>query len=271
MKVICVDDERLLMEDTVSLCRSLPLISEVKGFTRAVDALQWLESNTADLALLDIDMPGMNGLELAAEIKKHWPDTAIIFLTGYSRYALEAFSVRASGYLLKPVTKERLTADMEYVLSVRPERPKDHIVVQTFGGFDVFVDEELVSFKTARCKELLAYLVDRRGVSVTRPEAFSILWEDRMYDRGMQKQFDVVIRSLRTTLKEYGIEDIFEMKKGSMRICPEKLVCDVYRFFEGDIDSINSFRGEYMSSYSWASLTESLMSRKSTGHLLDNV
>ena len=79
MRVICVDDERLLMEDTVSLVGELPQVDEVKGFTRARDALDWLSENPVDLALLDIDMPGMNGIELAAQIKTRWPDTAIVF------------------------------------------------------------------------------------------------------------------------------------------------------------------------------------------------
>ena len=98
MRVICVDDEKLLMEDTLSMCRALPQIGEAVGFTRADEALEWLEHNPADLALLDIDMPGMNGLELAAAIKARQPETAIIFLTGYAQYAVDAFSLRAKGF-----------------------------------------------------------------------------------------------------------------------------------------------------------------------------
>jgi DNA-binding SARP family transcriptional activator len=138
----------------------------------------------------------------------------------------------------------------------------DRIVVRTFGNFDVFVDDKLVSFRMSRCKELLAYLVDRQGSSVTRAQAFSILWEDRVYDRGMQKQLDVVIRRLRDTLEEYGIEEIFEMERGTLRICPDKFTCDAYQFFKGDPDAINAYRGEYMSAYSWASMTESYMAMK---------
>ena len=260
MRAICVDDEKLLMEHTVSMCAELPQMDEVKGFIKPKDALIWLEDNTADLALLDIDMPMMNGIELALQIKEKSPDTAIIFITGYSHYAVDAFRVRASGYLMKPVTKEMLAEDVAYALSGKPAKPKPHVLVCTFGNFDVFVDGKPVRFKMARCKELLAYLVDRHGRNVTRAEAFGILWEDRMYDRPMQKQMDVIIRSMRTTLQEYGIERIFELKHGSMRICPDQFTCDAYQFFEGNLDAINSYRGEYMTAYSWANMTEGYIS-----------
>ena len=96
MRAICVDDEKLITDNVVSLCRGLPPLTEAEGFTRAKDALKWLEGNSADLALLDIDMPDMNGLALAAEIKKLRPNTAIVFLTGYSEFAVNAFELRAS-------------------------------------------------------------------------------------------------------------------------------------------------------------------------------
>ena len=88
MRVLCVDDERLLMEDTVNLCQGLDLIDEAVGFTRPADALEYLEREWADLALLDIDMPGMNGIELAAAIREKQPEIPIIFLTGYFRVSL---------------------------------------------------------------------------------------------------------------------------------------------------------------------------------------
>ncbi len=259
MKVICVDDEKLIMEDTVSMCRELPQISEVKGFSHPSEALAWLEDNPVDLALLDIDMPGMNGIELAASIKSKWPETAIIFLTGYPQYAVDAFAVRATGYLLKPVSKEQLSKEVAYALTRRENNLTGHIVVQTFGNFEIFVDGKHVSFKRAKSKEIFAYLIDKQGTGVTRAEIFAALWEDRLYDRKMQNQLDVYIRSLRETLREYGIEEIFEMRRGFLRIWPEKVICDAYLFFAGDSAVINSYKGEYMSTYAWASITESLM------------
>ncbi len=259
MKAICVDDERILMEDTVAMCLELPEIDEARGFVRPEDALEWLEHNAADLALLDIDMPGMNGIQLAAAIKAKHPDTAILFLTGYAQYAVDAFAVRASGYLLKPVTKEALAADVAYALGGKKTQTAGRVLVQTFGSFDVFVDRKPISFKMAKCKELLAYLVDRQGSGVTRAELSAILWEDRPYDRRLQKQLDVYIRSLRESLRQYGVGDMLEINRGIIRVRPEHFVCDAYLFFSGDSDAVNAYRGEYMSSYSWASMTENMM------------
>ena len=262
MRVICIDDERLLMEEIVAMCRELPGIAEVTGFVSATNALEWMEDHTVDIALLDIDMPGMNGLQLAEKIKTISPDTRIIFITGYADYAVDAFRIKASGYLLKPVTKAALQRDIKYVASLKSPRENRHIMIKTFGAFDVFKEGKPVKFKTAKCKELLAYLVDRHGGSVTRPELSAVLWEDRMYDRRQQKQLDVYIRALRETLAEYGIPEILEMQGGVLRAVPEKFTCDAYLFFAGDVDAVNAYRGEYMSSYSWASITEGLMFQK---------
>ena len=262
MRAICVDDERPVMEQTVALLSALPQVDEAKGFTCARDALDELSKQPADLALLDIEMPDMNGLELAAIIRTNWPDTAVVFLTGCPQYALEAFELRVSGYILKPAAKERLEKEIAYVLpagrSARPAR----VVMRCFGSFACFVDGRPLAFRQTKCRELLAYLVDRRGSSVTRAEAFAILWEDRLYDRSMQKQLDAIIRSLRATLREYGAASILEMKSGTLRVDPGAFDCDLYRFLAGDAAAQREYRGGYMSGYAWAELTEGYLTRK---------
>ncbi len=266
MKIICVDDEPLILKMTTDLCRELPQKPEVNGFSSATDALLWLEDHNCDIAILDINMPDMSGITLAASIKNKHPFTAIIFLTGYSEYALDAFKLHASGYLLKPVNKQRLTEEINYAISLRgpqitlPDKSV-HISARTFGEFDLFADGQVVSFPRSKSKELLAYLIDRQGGSVTRAAAFSVLYEDAAYDRSMQKQFDVIIRSLRSALKNVGAEDIFEIKQATMRVYPEKIDCDLYRFLNGDTYAVNSYRGEYMSAYPWADMTEAFLDR----------
>ncbi len=266
MKAICVDDEPLAVEYTVGQCALLPEIDEVQGFTDARSALDWLRGHPADIALLDINMPEIDGITLAARIKESWPQTIILFLTAYRQYAFDAYSVHPAGYLLKPVSLEKLAAEVSYAYGTAnasasaPAPP--HIRIKTFGHFDVYVDGRPISFKLAKAKEILAYLVDKQGSGVTRSEIFSAVWDDRLYDRRMQKQFDVYIRSLRDTLRESGISEIMEMEKGVLRVKPDTFTCDAYLFYSGDSDTINTYRGEYMSSYSWASLTEGILSWK---------
>ena len=267
MKIVCVDDEMLVLGLTVSMCRELPQKPEVTGFENAADALAYLRDNYADIVILDINMPDIDGITLANRIKEVQPEAALIFLTGYSDYAVDAFALHASGYLMKPVSRERLASEIEYVIADRMHRKSAlPIVVKTFGEFEVYARGEMVHFSRERSKELLAYLVDRQGGGVSRANAFAMLWEDEAYDRKMQKQFDVIVRSLTSTLDEYGISEMFEMNKGLLRVVPQKFDCDLYHFVKGDGDYIKSYRGEYMSSYSWASLTEAYLDRIKSGH-----
>jgi len=261
MKAICVDDEPLVLQLTVELCGKLPLLDEIRSFTRAKDAIESVKAEPAQLALLDVDMPGTNGIELAMALKEICPDIRIIFITGYPEYAVEAFAIHASGYLLKPISQAQLEKEVEHALAGVRTKTADHIFARTFGNFDLFVDGKAVSFERTRSRELMAYLIDRQGAQVSRRTIFSTMWEDAMYDRSMQKQLDVVIRSLKSTLDGYGISEIVEMQNGMLRAVPEKFECDLYRFFAGDVDAINSFRGEYMSDYSWANITEAYMDR----------
>ena len=266
MKTICVDDEPLAVEYTLRQCARLPEIEEAKGFTDALLALDYLRTHPVDLAILDINMPGIDGITMAARIKQISPQTAILFLTAHKEYAFNAYAVHPTGYLLKPVSQEKLAAEVAYASGEQhPSMPAHiHIHIKTFGAFDVYVDDRPISFKLAKAKEILAYLVDKQGSGITRAEIFAAVWEDSQYDRRMQKQLDVYIRSLRETLREYGISEIMEMEKGVLRVRADTFVCDAYLFYSGDSDVINSYRGEYMSSYSWASMTEAILYWRTT-------
>ena len=256
VKIVCVDDESIILRQTIEQCRQLSRVDDVIGFQRAESALEWFGDNTADVALLDINLPDMNGIALATRIKEKSPDTAIIFVTGYSEYAVDAFKIHAAGYLMKPVTQETLAAEIDHALSLYghsiPVTHSAHIAVQTFGNFEIFVDNKPVKFARSRSKELLAFLVSRRGDQVSRNELHNVLYSDREYDRPMQKQLDVMIRSMRETLVEYGIGEILMMNRGLLSIRPELIDCDMYRLTDGDPVAVNSYRGEYMTGYSWA-------------------
>lgn len=259
MRAICVDDALPIMEDMTAMCRQLPQITSVTGFTRPREALEWLETHSVDIALLDIDMPDIDGLLLARKLKRKYPDAAVIFLSAFEQFAVQAIRQRASGYLLKPVSLEDLREEVEYACSNKKARPSKHIVVQTFGNFEIFVDGETLSFRRVKSKELLAYLIDRNGSGVTRSDIFAALWGDSIYDRSRQKYLDVIIRTLRDTLKNAGIEEILEIKSGLLRIRPELLDCDLYHFLKNEPNAVNAYRGEYMQAYEWAMFEEAFL------------
>ena len=264
MRAVCVDDEELVLFRTVSLVKKTKIFDEIESFTDAFEALGFLDEQPVDLALLDIDMPGIKGIDLAANMKEKCPGIKVIFLTGYSEYAVDAYALHASGYLLKPISYDRLYSEIEYALGSSNEgamasassKNSSRIRVETFGYFNVLVDGRPVNFKRSKAKELFACLVDRQGQFVPRKDLFYILWEDDDYDRAKQKYFDTIIRSLKDTLDDYDISEVFEMESGQMRVVPEKIDCDLYRYLNKDKDALESFRGEYMNSYSWASTTE---------------
>lgn len=263
MKIVCVDDERLILDRQMKLCRKLRTAEDVQGFTRSEDALAWLEENRADVCLLDIDMPDMNSPLLAAEIKKRQPDSSLIFVTGFSHRAADAIRMRASGYLVKPVAKEQLERETEYALSGRSAAEEvPHIEARTFGSFELLVDGETVKFKRSKAKELLAYAVALRGKSVRASKAYDAVCGDAARDPAVQKQFYIILSSLHRTLAQYGAGEIIEMEHGSIRSVPEAFDCDLYRFLDRDMDTVNRYSGVFMESYAWADLAACIPARR---------
>lgn len=105
MNSIIVDDEPLAREGLLSSLQSIGGITVAGSFNSAKKASQFMQENHVDLLFLDIYMPGMSGLELAASIPK---ETLVIFTTAYSQYALDSYEVDAVDYLVKPIQQERL-------------------------------------------------------------------------------------------------------------------------------------------------------------------
>lgn len=116
-----------------------------------------------EAAFLDVEMPGMNGIELAKKIIERYPLCNIIFLTGYSEYMPSAFEIHASGYVLKPFSQKKIEDALQHRRYRTPNLSDRPVRVQCFGSFEVFVNGEAVKFKHSKSKELLAYLIDRKG------------------------------------------------------------------------------------------------------------
>ena len=134
--------------------------------------------------------------------------------------------------------------------------------VQTFGNFDVFINGKPLAFSRLKAKEAFAYLIDRKGSSITTAELASILWEEREYDRSLQNQTQVIISCLMRTLKDNDLSDIIIKKRNQMAVDKSKIKCDYYDFLNLDAAAVNAYQGEYMSNYSWAEMTAAMLSAR---------
>ena len=115
MNVLIVDDEKPARDELEFLIKKEKDINEIFKAENGMKALEILEKQDVDLILLDIQMPGMTGLETARQLMDMPVYPQIIFVTAYNQFALEAFDVNALDYLLKPVEKDRLTRALNRV------------------------------------------------------------------------------------------------------------------------------------------------------------
>lgn len=266
MKIIAVDDKAMPRKVLERAIREAAPDSELAVCSNASETLALPDIETFDVAFVDIDMPGMNGIELARELKKLQPRMNIVFATGYGEYMSEAFAMHSSGYLMKPITTADVAAELEnlrYPLETSMTRGEDgKLVVSCFGNFEVFAEGHAVNFERAKSKELLAFLVDRRGAMVPLREAEATLWEDGASGGKISSSYlRTLVADLRKSLAACGFESILVKRRGVIGVDVTQLSCDYYDYLEGVPLAINAWRGEYMSQYSWAEVTKASLLR----------
>ena len=120
LRTLIVDDEPLAVERMQMLCADLPELSLVGTAGDGAAALRMVAALSPDLVLLDIGMPELDGMAVARSIGEGTATPpAIVFITAFDSYAIEAFDLSATDYLLKPVSAERLTRAIGRVLERR--------------------------------------------------------------------------------------------------------------------------------------------------------
>ena len=258
MIAIAVDDEPLMLGALVKAVKASADITSVNGFTSAEEAIGFIQSNHADIAFLDINMRGIGGLSLAEKIIGFCPDCKIVFCTGYKEYAIQAFKLHASGYLMKPISSQDVQEEIDNIKGIR--QAQKLLTVKCFGNFEVFARGKKLTFKRSKTKELFAFLVDRNGAGVTVAEIEAVLWENDE-DQKNHNYIHQLFRDLRQSLEAVGAESVFERNNYFYSINTEKVDCDYYTYLK---IGKPEFRGEYMSRYSWAEETCGLLWQKKT-------
>jgi len=158
MNVLIVDDEQLARQRLKKLLSTNTVYQIIGEAITGEDALRKVQASQPDVILMDIQMPGMGGIEAANYINRLDKPPAIIFTTAYSEYALEAFETHAIDYLLKPIKQSRLEAALDAAKRINKAqlsglrgnetgKSRQKICVKSRGALELIPIEEIIYFK----------------------------------------------------------------------------------------------------------------------------
>lgn len=225
LKAFIVDDEKPAL-DLLSLLISSTGIAQVTGqFDCAQAALEQARQTPPDVAFLDIEMPGMSGIELAEQLSGCCPDTEIVFVTAYDQYALDAFRTNALDYLLKPISPQYLRRALNRVLrrkSLWPYTPPaTQAYIQCLGGFLLFADAQRTTplrWRTAKSRELFALLYVNKERWLSKFEIIDTLWPEAVDDDKTTNRLHTTVYKMKKTLTDAGLPITVNCTGGSYRL-----------------------------------------------------
>lgn len=162
LRIIVVDDEQLARAELCFLLEQLGGIEIISQAGNGVEALRVIEEYQPDLVMLDVQMPGLTGFEVARRAMQAGVESQVVFVTAFDQYAIDAFEVNAVDYLLKPVEPERLAMAVDRARKRKAAAPKA-------------ADTRAETRNDPDVERLLQMLADRQG----RREQLAIKVEDR--------------------------------------------------------------------------------------------
>ena len=209
MRVVCVDDERLSLQFIEKQLEQIEGISIVAMFTNPLEAKEYILNEAIDTAFLDVQMPGINGIQLAEQILEYKPDINIVFITAYDQYAVEAFQLNALDYVIKPTTVERLhktlkrvKAKLKNTANDKDSNQEDHSLRIKVSNYLAFEEKpnvfQPVSWRTSKSQELFIYLLHNRNRLVEKSAIVDLLW----YDHDVEKAYALLYTTVYNTRKQ---------------------------------------------------------------------
>lgn len=231
--VIAVDDEKKALDRFARLIQADPRVQVAGKFTAAAAALRFVKTQPVDIAFLDIEMPSLSGLELAAAMFEENPALEVVFLTAYDKYALQAFQAHAIGYLLKPVEPEDLQEQISQIekrrQAARRRTESERLSIRCFGPFLCYPAGEertAIHWRTAKAEELFAMLAQYRGDPAPREAIVDALWPEMAPERAAQN-LHVTCQYIRRALRDRGFDGVFVRSRGGYHLRMEQIESDL--------------------------------------------
>ena len=260
LDTIFVEDNSLSLDMLTELCGNHPDI-QLKGcFNSSSDAITFAESNPIDLAVLDVAMPGMDGIKLGAYLRKKNPKLMLLYITGSDDGCVRAIRNNADFVMLKPFDKKTIDELLARASCLASMLRVCKIEVRTYGRFGIFFNGNAVHLSNAKAKELFALCIDHLGGEVTMEEAVDKLWPDKPYDERVKRLYRKAVSNLKSTLELYD-KEIFRNTRGSCSVRLEHIQCDYFDHVRYDMSSENykkesdKFFENYMIDYPWTEET----------------
>lgn len=266
MRIIAIDDEIFALEELEEAIQKASPQAELITFREPETLLEYAGEHPCDVAFLDVEMGSMSGVEVAKKLKIRYPGINIIFVTGYSQYMATALRLHVSGYLMKPVTVDAVREELENLRNPLPISEEKPLYARCFGTFDVYVKGQHLIFERSKAKEMLAYLIDRRGSMVTSGELRAVLWSDAETDENTRSYLSKVQKDLNVVLERAGVSDVLVTSWGKYAVNPDRISCDYYDYLDNKPEGIRAYNGEYMAQYDWGELQNVLMLDQKINH-----
>ncbi|MBJ6364002.1 response regulator [Paenibacillus sp. GCM10012307] len=275
MKAILVDDEMLAL---MQLKRTLEKVAEdvwVAGmYTNPTEVIDMVKQLKPDVVFLDVNMPGINGLEMGEQIQTQLPSVAIVFVTGYDHYAVQAFELCALDYILKPVHPDRLRKTMER-LTTQLNIPNSELapniqpILTCFQSMQIQLpgqEPTTIKWRTTKAQELFAYLLYNRDKVVNRDLLIELLWSDCDTERGATQLYTTVYlirRMLKTmniniSITKGRLDTGYKLDIGDVRIDTEEWEQQVKLLQPLGMDTVEQYervlgmyKGDYLGEYGY--------------------
>lgn len=234
MKAWILDDEPLALESMERMLGKFG-VDVLRAFSNplaAIEAGREIGSQGPDVAFVDIEMPGMSGLAAAERLTELLPDLHIVFVTAYDQYAVDAFELNATDYLIKPVQSKRLEKTLERLADRGSPQPVEPIAGRSpmlccfhhLSLADAQGRSIEFAWRTAKAKEVFAYLLHMRHVGVAKDMLIEMMWPELEIPKA-QTHLHTTIYQIRQTLKATGLPIKLYFVDGGYRLdCGDAMI-----------------------------------------------
>lgn len=258
MHTITVDDESLAVSAMLRALKKTDPDGNHVGVYRVRDFNDYIDDNRdIDIAFIDVDM-STDGISLTKRLREKAPLTNVVIYSGHPEYKADALDQYVSGFIVKPVSDEKLASVLANLRHpIREKYCLEPLKVLTFGNFKVYQSKgRLMTFTLSKSMEVFAYLIDRCGYPVTSRDIAYDVFEKTDFDKQMSKNISKYVISMIRDLEEAGYGDAVIKQNKTIKINKNRISCDLYDALEGDITAPAAFKGEYMIDYSWAEYSD---------------